>query len=624
MSQTAANNTPKKRLAKISFRKKLLFAAVATLSFFVVCECLFAAIDWLRPASEGQAIDQDPFVGFSRSLPLFERIRRPNGETVFRTHPAKLVWFNDQTFPVEKAPGTVRVVCLGGSTTYGRPFADPTSFAGWLRELLPLADPRRRWEVINAGGVSYASYRVARLMEELSQYDVDVFVLYTGQNEFLERRTYGDVIETPAWQLRVSEWLMHSHLGRRIDSLIDNAMQSAVTVKNRTRLPGEVDEMLNHTIGPTQYERDPDWYRGVHRHFEFNLNRIKQISDSVGAELLVIHPASNLRDCSPFKAQFDDSISATRRDSLNIKLQQARQAIESGNNPAAVDLLSELHELDNRHAGVCFWLGRALLDNGDAEAAYREFQDAIDHDICPLRATASLKAILRRFVAEHDLPSVDFEQLAEQYALARLGHRCVGSEAFLDHVHPTVDLHRELALGLLTELRRRKWIATLPSDAEVAAVSRRVEGRLDLATQGIAFRNLAKVMHWAGKFTDALRSARDAIRLMPEDLESRYLVADCLTKLGKQNEAVRQYERLFEIGSYPRALFPFGVLLAEVGRDDAAKTYLLEAILQSEGTPQASAYEALGRLHAKLGEDELAEECFRAASSLREHGPNSR
>jgi len=37
-------------------------------------------------------------------------------------------------------------------------------------ELLPEADKSKKWEVINAGGISYASYRVARVMEELLEF----------------------------------------------------------------------------------------------------------------------------------------------------------------------------------------------------------------------------------------------------------------------------------------------------------------------------------------------------------------------------------------------------------------------------------------------------------------------
>jgi hypothetical protein len=82
---------------------------------------------------------------------------------------------------------------MGGSTTYGHPYEDPTSFCGWLRELLNAAAPDHRWEVVNAGGISYASYRVALLMEELAGYQPDLFIIYSGHNEFLERRSYPQI-----------------------------------------------------------------------------------------------------------------------------------------------------------------------------------------------------------------------------------------------------------------------------------------------------------------------------------------------------------------------------------------------------------------------------------------------
>ena len=66
-----------------------------------------------------------------------------------------------------------------------------------MRSILPTADPSRKWEVINCGGISYASYRIAMLMEELIRYQPDLFVIYNGENEFLEHRTYEGVIATP-------------------------------------------------------------------------------------------------------------------------------------------------------------------------------------------------------------------------------------------------------------------------------------------------------------------------------------------------------------------------------------------------------------------------------------------
>ena len=64
--------------------------------------------------------------------------------------------------------------------------------------MLPAADSSRDWEVINVGAISYASYRTAGLMEELAQYEPDLFIVYTGHNEFLERRTYDTLSERPS------------------------------------------------------------------------------------------------------------------------------------------------------------------------------------------------------------------------------------------------------------------------------------------------------------------------------------------------------------------------------------------------------------------------------------------
>jgi len=146
---------------KLSTRKKLLFAGVIFTAFFGLLELVLAAIG-VKPI----AYSEDPFVGFSGQSPLFQKTTTPDGQTVYETSPGKLRWFNAQQFPAHKDSNDYRVFCLGGSTTYGRPYDDNTSFSGWLREYLNIADTSRNWQVINAGGISYASYRVAAVMRK--------------------------------------------------------------------------------------------------------------------------------------------------------------------------------------------------------------------------------------------------------------------------------------------------------------------------------------------------------------------------------------------------------------------------------------------------------------------------
>lgn len=165
----------------LPLRKKLAFAAVTGLTIVLALELALWACG-VQPAY----CQRDPYAGFTPQVPHFQVETNAGGEAIVTVVPKKRESLNEQTFPRKKQPGTYRIVCLGGSATYGRPFFDHTSFAGWLRAFLPKADPTRKWEVINAGAISYASYRVKGLMAELAQYEPDLFIAYMGHNEFLE------------------------------------------------------------------------------------------------------------------------------------------------------------------------------------------------------------------------------------------------------------------------------------------------------------------------------------------------------------------------------------------------------------------------------------------------------
>ncbi len=238
---------------KFSWTRRLIFSLIPVGLLLLLIEGLLA-LAGVQPVTEVR----DPYVGFANQSPLFEEITNgPTAGTMSTAYP-KLVWFNQQSFPRVKPAGTKRIFCLGGSTTFGRPYSDPTSYVGWMRELLAVADTSSKWEVINAGGVSYASYRVAALMEELSQYQPDLFVVYSAHNEFLERRTYAGMFEQSQFFIDLQATAART----RTFALLDRWLIGQSTADQPSDiLPAEVDERLNHTIGPADYTRDPVWRR---------------------------------------------------------------------------------------------------------------------------------------------------------------------------------------------------------------------------------------------------------------------------------------------------------------------------------------------------------------------------
>ncbi|MEO8494452.1 MAG: tetratricopeptide repeat protein, partial [Planctomycetota bacterium] len=594
----------------------LMFALAATLGFFLVVE-FGLRLCGVEPVTD----TRDPFAGFSQ-LPLLESVTGENGVRLMTTARSKLVWFNGQTFPARKPVGTRRVFCVGGSTTYGHPYWDATSYSGWLRELLPLVDDSCQWEVINAGGISYASYRVAAVTEELARYEPDLFIVYSVHNEFLERRTYEGMFEQSPLHLRLVGTLSQTRTWAVLDRVLKRPKPNETTTATGM-LPEEVDEMLNHTVGPSDYHRDDNWRADVLKHYELNLRRMVTIAKRAGAKIVFVTPASNEKDCSPFKSEANAALSDAQREQVLSLLESAGKQLSSGQAEDALDTLEQARLIDDGYATLHYQIGKALFALDRKERAREAFERALDEDVCPLRALPEITETIQRVAQRTHAPVVDFGGLMKAKCADEFGHQCLGDEYFLDHVHPTVDVHRQLALWIIDTLQRERIVGgSAPSSEAVATVAKRMDSRIDNRAQGISLRNLAKVFHWAGRFDEAALRAVDALKLIESDLESQFLLAECLRLTGRADEAMLQYERLYEIEpNYARGYIPFGKLLASGGHLEAAQLYLaMGVVLHSD---RGDAHHALGAVHLRLGEYELAKQSLQEADKLNPNQPNT-
>jgi tetratricopeptide (TPR) repeat protein len=554
--------------------KKLGFSLVATVSFFLILEAVLA-VSGVRPL----LYDEDPYVGFSSTVPLFVERTGEDGIRVMATAENRLHLFNRQQFPVRKSPGTYRIFCLGGSTTYGHPYVDSTSFAGWLREFLSAADGSRRWEVINAGGISYASYRVTLLMEELVRYQPDLFIVYCGHNEFLEARTYQSMLATPG-PIRD----LHSRLAAtRTFSVLQRLMRRDVAPEStsgkepRDMLPGEVVAILDRSVGPESYHRADLKIDQVLEHYRYSLQRMIALARAVGAEIVFVTPASNLRDFAPFKSEHRDDLDLASRDLWLGLIHQSGEAFDAGRFEDTLTLLDQAAAIDDRLARLHFLRGRVLVRLGRDAEAKTAFERAVDEDVCPLRALTPTRGIVMQVAAEHRVPCVDFVAMMEQ----RSEHGIPGADFFLDHVHPTVEGYRLLALELMKEIEAAGKLRPGASwdAAEVERVTRQVQSRLDSRSHANALRNLAKTLRWAGKFEESSRLSIMAVQGLPGDLEAHMMAGDAFWQQGQLEAAEGEY--LLAINVDPNALWPLlqlGSLLVEQGETEAAVNYLERAV----------------------------------------------
>jgi len=598
-------------LRDLSLAKKIAFSLSTTIAILALVEFALS-LAGIEPVTK---LD-DPFVGFSNQLPLVESSVDSQGHAIMSVAKNKTHWFNNQSFPSKKPPNTFRIFCLGGSTTYGHPYWDPTSYSRWLRELLPLVDPSQNYEVINLGGISYASYRVANVMEEMTQYEPDLFIVYSVHNEFLERRTYAAMFDQSPIMLQLESALSKTRIWSMMDRVLRNRAQQDPKVLAKDKkvdvLPAEVDEILNHTIGPVDYHRDADWKSKVLNHYEFNLNRMVQIARQSGAKILFLTPASNEKNCSPFKSELDQNLSDADRQQVQSLLRQAYTEETDDNPDKAIELLQAAILIDVESAELHYRLGKLQFSQRQFSQAMASFRRALNEDVCPIRAVDGITAAIRRVAERQNVSVVDFEAKLRALCLQQHGHSILGDEYFMDHVHPSVEVHQQMARWILQSLQETKMVAGKRlSDptifSQVERVAEKIHGEIDSTSYGIALRNLAKVLHWAGKFDEAEPRAREAIALLRDDPESQFVLADCLRNTGRSDEAIVEFDRLFATSNeFERAYHPFGDLLAKQGLYEAAKAYLLLASLRE---PQdARIFYTLGVVHLNLGEYAFAVE----------------
>ena len=432
------------------WRSRLL-AVLLGLSPFIAFECICVGLDWGNPTSVN-----DPFIGFEGTRRLFVPDLASGTHKIAEN---RYLCFRADEFLTRKPDNEFRIFVLGGSTVQGRPYAIETSFAHWFQLSLQAADPDRQFDVINCGGISYASYRLVPILQEVIEYEPDLILLYTGHNEFLEDRTYQSIKRRSqahrlalklATRLRTYNLVWNAWNDRQSDRV--GAANAKAERPDVDVLPTEVQAMLDYEGGLALYQRDPEWRDGVVEHFESNVRRCVQICRAAGVPIWIANPVSNLRGSPPFKSLNRDDLSAEERDQW-IQLRQAATERFATNPQSAFDMLHRAMEIDDQHAGLAYDLGKCYEMTGRMAKAKHYFVRAKELDICPLRIIEPLRERLTKVVREFDVPLIDVQKLF--FEQSRDG--IPGGFLLVDHVHPSITGH-QLVAGLLVQQAMRAGI----------------------------------------------------------------------------------------------------------------------------------------------------------------------
>jgi len=109
---------------------------------------------------------------------FFKKIRLSDGTSVYKTQRKQEI---EEFFPAHKIKGTKRIFVLGGSVAYSFSRQQDREY---IKELLEASLPGEKFEIIGCGMAAYDSYRESLIHKEILNYEPDLIVLLSGNNEF--------------------------------------------------------------------------------------------------------------------------------------------------------------------------------------------------------------------------------------------------------------------------------------------------------------------------------------------------------------------------------------------------------------------------------------------------------
>ncbi len=366
-------------------------------------------------------------------------------ETLFKDKP----WFEDTAFLKEKSPDTIRVFCVGASTTRGFPFTNRRiSYSGFLREILSDLIPNKNIEVINAGYDALSSYGVLDVFKKISDQQADLIFVYTGHNEFIGH--FGVNSQVNYGNNHYINRLLTGLFGSRLFLAAELGM---LKIKSNDRGGPARDGRVNMFKAMLSQKR-MHWKETDHletaRKFENNLNALSQLARQKSIPVLLSTLASNTRDFSPLQSEFSSNTTQKEKAKSSKVFETGRKFFEIGDYEKAAEEFNVAILTAPNYAQYYFWLGKAYVKSGKLKQARRAYKYAREMDKIHLRACLLFNQIITSVGNKNNIPVLVMEKEFEKVGEDGL----VGNEFFLEHVHPNINGHLLMAHAIAKKIQK--------------------------------------------------------------------------------------------------------------------------------------------------------------------------
>ncbi|RMH60480.1 MAG: hypothetical protein D6677_13580, partial [Calditrichaeota bacterium] len=289
-----------------------------------------------------------------------------------------------QRFSKKRPKNSLRIICLGGSTTAGFPYDVNVPFPAQLKMLLNEKWPDKDIEVINMGLSAINSFTVWDWLPDIIRLKPDYVLIYMGHNEFYGAFGSGSSIGIGqnGTVIRLYLRLQHFYTVQALKHFIHGFIQ-----------PGRKASatLMSQVIANRNIEKASAAYNQAVRNYMDNLDDIVRQLSASGIKIVISTLVSNLKDQPPLED------AATHKKSV---------------------------------AGKSYKQGQLFLKKGLTSKAFQAFKNAKESDRLRFRAPDTINAIIKNISKKYNTALIDMDSLFRQE------NTLPGYKLFSDHLHP--------------------------------------------------------------------------------------------------------------------------------------------------------------------------------------------
>lgn len=382
--------------------KKLSIYIIVPILFFLIFELILNLMSFGIP--KDTFIEKDGNYHFNRAYVEYFNNLRP----AWRKYPIVV--------PIEKNAEDYRVFVIGASTVQGEPYNPFFAYSAQLEVILQKQLPHKKVKVYNLAKSALTSFYVADVVENLEKVKPDLIVVTCGHNEYYGYLGLGSSFVS-AIPRSAMIWLNR----QKVYQFIVWSMRSLAPEKTTGTLMANVIGNNNININSPLRKITVETYKD-------NLQRMVNSAKKIKAPIVFTSLIRNEADMPPFKAESYENLKD--KTALLQTLFKEERYIE------ILELIG-----DNPNDSFAHYIrAKNLLKIKQKNAANIAFQNAIDHDLNPFRATSDIKAALQEVVKNNSQEIVFFVN-TEKVFKEKSPNNIIGNNLTVDHLHPNLYGH---------------------------------------------------------------------------------------------------------------------------------------------------------------------------------------